>query len=516
MSKEIFKVYGAELNGIKAELIEIEADFNVGLHSFNIVGLADKAVSEAKERINSALKNSGIKPPTRENRKITINLAPADIKKTGSHFDLPMALSYLLASNQIKTFETKNKLFAGELALNGDLRPVSGILNMALLAQKIGFEEFYVPKANVSEAAIVKNIKIFGISNLTEIIQHLEKTKILKPESAVEIIPIISPSQITMDDIKGQQNAKRALLIAASGAHNVLFSGPPGTGKTMLAEALLSILPPPSYEEIIEMTEIWSAAGMLGNENFINFRPFRAPHHTSSLVAIIGGGNTLKPGEISLAHRGVLFLDELPEFHRDVLEALRQPLEGGKISIARAKNSVEFPARFMLVAAKNPCPCGYFGDTEKECICSANSIFRYNKKISGPLLDRIDIQINVPRLKAEELVTPTFLKNQNEANQMRNQVLAARQIQRERFKVAGLNILTNSEAPSKNIEDLMNISKNALSLAKNIVEKNFISGRGYFRTLKVARTIADLENAAFVTEQHILEAFQYRVRETSN
>jgi magnesium chelatase family protein len=520
MQNKPSKIFTAELNGIEAKLVEIEADFNVGLHSFNIVGLADKAVSEAKERVNSALKNSGIKPPTRENRKITINLAPADIKKTGSHFDLPIALSYLLASDQIKKFEAQNKLFAGELALNGEVRPVSGILNMAILASKIGIEEIYIPKENVLEAKIVKNIKVFGVKNLKELIFHLEeKIKIKEEQNNVNLENFCNKNknQINMDDIKGQKAAKRALLIAAAGGHNVLLSGPPGTGKTMLAEAITSILPPPSYEEIIEMTEVWSAASLLNAERpFINFRPLRSPHHTASLVSIIGGGNNLKPGEISLAHRGVLFLDELPEFHRDILEALRQPLESGKIYISRAKKTLELPAKFILIAAKNPCPCGYFGDPEKECVCSASSIFKYNKKISGPLLDRIDIQINVPRIKSEELLEKNKNENENETQKMRDLVIKARQIQRERFLSFGLNIYTNSELKTKDIEKVIQISKPAKEIAKKIIDKNFISGRGYFRTLKVAQTIADLDESDIVEEKHLLEAFQYRTREIIN
>lgn len=505
------KVYSAELEGIDARLIEVETDINVGLHNFTIVGLADKALSEAKERVNSALKNIGVKAPNRENRRITVNLAPADVKKNGSHYDLAIAVGYLRATEQVKDFDEKKFLFIGELSLEGKLRRVSGCLNMARLAKSAGFRELIVPAENAAEAAIVRGISIIPAKDVSEVIHHLEEKATLKSHPETDLSEELGAIPVDFRDIRGQATAKRALTVSAAGGHNLIMIGTPGAGKSMLASALASILPPMNLEEIIETTQIWSAAGFLHDRPFISRRPFRSPHHTASPVSIIGGGGNPRPGEVSLSHRGVLFLDELPEFRRDLLEALRQPMEAGQVHISRVKNTLIFPAKFTLVAAMNPCPCGYYRDDEKPCRCTANEVFRYQKKVSGPLLDRIDLQINVPRIKTEELTSD---KSDTENSfSIRERIKKTRAIQRERYQKLGQNIFTNSEISSRQCEELIELELDAKKLLENNLKDNHLSARGYYRLLKTARTIADLESSSKVSAQNILEAFSYRLRE---
>lgn len=517
------KVHSGQPYYLKGQIIDIEVDISRGLHSFNIVGLPDKAVEEARDRISAAIKNSGFVSPKQKNHKVVVSLAPAHVRKEGPLFDLAMALGYLLANKEI-FFEPKEKLFIGELSLDGGLRKVQGVLPIVAEAKRQGIKEIFLPEQNVKEAELVEGLKIFGVKNLNQIIKHLdpkvfERNLLLGyPVENLESITSTGPSktgqkakrtdEVLIEDVKGQEIAKRGLEIAAAGGHNILMCGPPGTGKTMLAKALCNLMPELDSEHALEVTSIHSVAGL--TSDLIVHPPFRSPHHTSSYASLVGGGAVPRPGEVTLAHRGILFLDEFSEFPRQVIETLREPLEERVINISRAKGSVHFPAHFMLVAAMNPCPCGFATSSKRRCTCSVIDFARYRKKISGPILDRIDLWVDVGDIEYEKL---GILSKQTETTEtVRKKIEKAREIQNKRFENHSRSIHTNSEMNGKELEELSKISAKANQTLLKSARLLNLSMRAYHRVWRIARTIADLDKSETLEETHVLEALQYRTQ----
>ena len=506
----VCKVLTSTVIGLNAYKIEVEVDLVNSLPSVSIVGLPDAAVNEARERVRSAIKNSSFSFPQ---KKVVVNLAPADIKKEGTNFDLPIAVGILIEEGVIQEEKTQGVAFIGELSLDGTLRSIIGVLPHVLGLKNAGVKTVIVPKENAKEASLADGITVLSANNLNEVVNNFIETplEVVKTNVDEYLAKGIEESYLyDFKDVKGQQKAKKALEIAAAGGHNMIMVGTPGSGKTLMAKCFASILPPLELSEALELTKIYSVSGLLANnEPLMVKRPFRAVHHTASANGIIGGGTNPKPGEITLAHRGVLFLDEIVEFPRNVLEVLRQPLEDGEVVISRAKHSIKYPADFMLLAAMNPCPCGYLGDKEKHCTCTEYQINRYRAKLSGPLLDRIDIQIDVPRLTTDELLN-TNTEAESSVD-IRKRVINARKIQKERYKEAG--ILTNSQLTADMVKKYCKIDESSKEILKLAVTKYQLSGRRYDRVLKLSRTIADLDNSEIITTKHITQALQYRFSE---